>query len=101
MSNPAAPGPPSVPGSPDGTERRIAERRRIADRRCGDERRLDNRLQPGGSVRRLRDWIRSRTRPRLGVDRRKPGGDRRKLVDRRQTAPRSLLTPEELDDLLA
>lgn len=72
--------------------------RRVADRRVCNERRCDRRISNNGS-RSLKAWVKSLMRPRIGVDRRKQG-DRRK----RQVAPvrdlRSLLTADEISDLL-
>ena len=84
-------------------ERRVAkEDRRVSDeRRSGDERRRDNRLSPANHHKSLKEWFRAVTHLRLGVDRRKRR-DRRRTFDRRQTyQAQSLLTPEELADLLS
>jgi hypothetical protein len=87
--------------APDETlkERRTYRERRVCqDRRDTSERRTDNRaggLKPRRSV---RAWLRSKLNARLGVDRRK--GDRRRTADRRK-APRSILTKEEIHDLLS
>ncbi len=47
----------------------------------------------------MKAWIRSLTNARLGVDRRKKA-DRRSIEDRRLQRLESLLTQEELADLL-
>lgn len=47
----------------------------------------------------MKAWIRSLTNSRLGVDRRKKA-DRRSIEDRRLQRLESLLTKEELADLL-
>ena len=44
-------------------------------------------------------WVRSLTNPRLGVDRRR-GVDQRSSIPRRDIKIRTLLTQEELIDLL-
>ncbi len=84
-------------------ERRVAktDRRSMRDRRCGRERRSDNRLSPVKHTKTLKEWFRSVTHLRLGVDRRKKS-ERRRPYDRRQVeVPSCLLTPEELADLLS
>lgn len=86
----------------DGVDRRRengAERRDLSDRRLSAERRFDSRNSQSKSCRSLKAWFRSLSNARLGVDRRK-GGDRRVLEDRRSQELRSLLTAEELADLL-
>lgn len=86
----------------DGVERRgtVGERRICSERRASVERRSDFREEEGRPVRRsLKAWVRSLAKARLGVDRRKPG-ERRLCSDRRSQKLRSLLTPEELADLL-
>ncbi len=85
----------------NGKERRIAshDRRRISDRRTQAERRRDSRTEAVLPRRSLRCILRTLLNARLGVDRRK--GDRRRLHDRRSRELRSILTPEELADLLA
>lgn len=55
--------------------------RRVSDRRVGDERRCDRRVSSNGS-RSLKAWVKSLTRPRIGIDRRKQS-DRRKVQIRR------------------
>lgn len=84
-------------------ERRVAkeDRRASSERRSGHERRSDNRLSPAKHHKSLKEWFRAVTHLRLGVDRRK-SRDRRRTFDRRH-APHvhSLLTPEELADLLS
>jgi len=90
---------PLARGSWDGVERRRAGscRRQESDRRTSSERRQDTRLD-SNSKRSVKAKIRSIIGGRLGVDRRK--GDRR-VVERRSTSIRSLVTPEELDALLS
>ena len=85
----------------DGVERRVerSDRRGAPDRRGSVERRFDFRNAEPESRRSLKAWFRSLANARLGVDRRK-GVDRRTLENRRSEALRSLLTPEELADLL-
>ncbi|MFW2365609.1 MAG: hypothetical protein ACN4GW_04285 [Desulforhopalus sp.] len=85
----------------DGVERRNPNnQRRISDRRSYRERRSDTRGNSQKPRRRLSAWFRSLIRARLGVDRRK-NIDRRVLPDRRhQKTPSSLLTKDELADLL-
>lgn len=78
--------------------RKYQERRVCQDRRATFERRTDSRESGQTPRRSMRTWLRSKTNARLGVDRRK--GDRRKLTDRR-AAPRSILTKEEIHDLLS
>lgn len=84
----------------DGNERRGSGRcrRKSRDRRNLRERRNDHRHNLGRK-RSLVEWIRSVFRARLGVDRRKKSEQRGR--DRRNFAPRSLLTKDELRDLLA
>lgn len=74
------------------------ERRESSDRRFKDERRFDFREIHPPACRSVTAWMRSLINARLGVDRRK--GDERRIVDRRSAALRSLLTPEEIADLL-
>lgn len=94
-----------MPGSPDTLESHNDNskeercRRLQGDRRVSNERRTDPRGEVGGAKRSLRRWIRSVTKPRVGVDRRK-GGDRRSHQTQTDTNLTSLLTPEELADLL-
>jgi hypothetical protein len=85
----------------DESERRdgTRERRDISDRRMSSERRFDYREVNPPTKRSLKSWIRSLANSRLGVDRRK-GADRRMDNDRRSQQLRSILTPEELADLL-
>lgn len=85
----------------DGIERRgtVGDRRTGSERRLHEERRFDSR-EEGRPVRRsLKAWMRSLARARLGVDRRKRA-ERRVRADRRSQRLRSILTPEELADLL-
>ena len=84
-------------------ERRVSrnDRRASNERRSGTERRRDNRLSPAQQHKSLKEWFRAVTHLRLGVDRRK-NRDRRRFSDRRQPHHTdSLLTPEELADLLS
>ncbi len=84
----------------DGTERRKPNScRRIAERRSALERRCDRRESTPAKNRTMYGWLRSLVKTRLGVDRRKYF-DRRIVADRRSTSPRSMLTQEELTDLL-
>ena len=82
------------------TERRtpVHERRENQERRFDKERRFDFREANPPVRRSLIKWIRSLTNARLGVDRRK--GVERRIIDRRSEELRSLLTPEEIADLL-
>lgn len=68
------------------------------DRRNSGERRRDPRDGNQTRKRSLFAWLRSLTRSRLGVDRRK--GIEQRMFDRRCSGPRSLLTQEELEALL-
>jgi hypothetical protein len=77
----------------------MSDRRNASDRRSNEERRYDNRLAPVKQPKSMKAWIRSLTNSRLGVDRRKKA-DRRSIEDRRQQRLESLLTKEELADLL-
>ena len=83
-------------------ERRVntSDRRKPEDRRAQDERRLDSRLANVKQRRTIKVWLRSIIRSRLGVDRRKKE-DRRFRIDRRQQSLRSILTREEISDLLS
>jgi hypothetical protein len=77
------------------------ERRAFSDRRLPRERRFDFREANPPPVRRpIKAWVRSLCNARLGVDRRKKE-DRRVHDERRSRQLRSLLTPEELADLLS
>lgn len=78
--------------------RKNQERRVCQDRRASSERRIDIRQSGQKPRRSVRSWLRSKINARLGVDRRK--GERRRLTDRR-AAPRSILTKEEIHDLLS
>lgn len=85
------------------TERRRPEScRRISDRdrRTYSERRYDSRKTKHPN-RTFYGWFRSLTHGRLGVDRRQPG-DQRIIANRRTPLrPNSMLTKEELADLLS
>lgn len=84
----------------DGVERRKAGGcRRKSERRSYRERRFDPRSGKNGK-RGLSGYLRSLVNSRIGVDRRKQS-DQRIVPDRRQTTPRSMLTAEELADLLS
>ena len=84
----------------DGIERRKPQScRRMGERRSSRERRFDKREGTSGQRRSFTGWLRSLVRARLGVDRRK-NIDRRKIANRRNPSPRSMLTKEELADLL-
>ena len=81
-------------------ERRVnGERRVLADRRVNSERRHDGRGDEPKQRKSLRCWFRSKTNARLGVDRRK--GERRSGFDRRKKNLHSLLTKDEIADLLS
>ena len=79
------------------------DRRNSGDRRSGMDRRshIERRSGHGNFWRKrsLSAWIRTFTNPRLGVDRRK-GFDQRSSSNRRRPRVRTLLTREELIDLL-
>ncbi len=79
--------------------RKNGERRVLADRRVNPERRNDSRDGSKPKRMSLRCWIRSKTNPRLGVDRRK--AQRRSGLDRRKKNLYSLLTQDEIKDLLS
>jgi hypothetical protein len=83
-------------------ERRIntCDRRKNGDRRSLEERRLDSRLAAPRQPKTLRVWLRSLIRTRLGVDRRKKN-NRRGITDRRRITIRTILTQDEINDLLA
>jgi len=84
----------------DGIERRKPNsNRRIGERRSLDERRCDRRKGTPKTNRGVYGWLRSLFKARLGVDRRSYT-DRRVVADRRSPSPRSMLTKEELTDLL-
>ena len=78
----------------------VSSRRKREDRRSEEERRFDSRVAAVALRKAIKSWFRSLTRSRLGVDRRKKR-DRRKIADRRQQLLRSVLTPEEIADLLS
>lgn len=83
----------------DGIERRQANScRRTSDRRTFQERRYDSRNTKNPN-RTFRGWLRSFTHTRLGVDRRKRG-EQRIVANRRNPRPSSMLTKEEIADLL-
>ena len=75
-------------------------RRSDQDRRTYSERRYDSRKAKNPN-RTFYGWIRSMIRARLGVDRRQQG-DQRIIMNRRTPQrPSSMLTKEELSDLLS
>lgn len=77
------------------------DRRKTEDRRSMVERRVDSRLSSTKKRKTIKIWLRTMTHSRLGVDRRK-NGDRRQMGDRRrQPSLSSILTREELNDLLS
>lgn len=81
-------------------DRRINRERRLnGDRRSATERRHDFRDGSHGKRKTIRVWIRSVTKARLGVDRRK--GERRSKYDRRQQNTHAVLSKDELRDLLS
>lgn len=76
------------------------ERRDLSERRLPRERRVDYREVEPPVRRSIKAWFRSLSNARLGVDRRKKE-DRRHHDERRSRQLRSILTPEELADLLS
>lgn len=91
---------PPVYNNWDGTERRKPNScRRNNERRSARERRYDSRDSATKINRSFYGWLRSLIKARLGVDRRKYT-DQRIVADRRNPTPRSMLTKEELADLL-
>ncbi|MBE0583217.1 MAG: hypothetical protein IH612_05575 [Desulfofustis sp.] len=74
-------------------------RRVHPDRRVCGERRSDPRGDGIGRKRSIMAWVRTLTNPRIGVDRRK-GIDRRRSEPERTIRIKSLLTQEELSELL-
>ena len=93
----------SISESDHKTERRSPEggrRRSDRDRRGYSERRYDSRKAKNPN-RTLQGWMRSITRARLGVDRRQYGD--RRIIENRRTPlrPSSMLTKEEIADLLS
>ena len=84
-------------------ERRVnaSDRRQSGDRRSHNERRTDRRVSSVKGRKSIKAWFRSLFHARLGVDRRKVS-DRRRMGDRRkQSLLRSILTREEIEDLLS
>ncbi len=79
--------------------RKNGERRVLADRRVNPERRHDRRDGTKPKRKSLRTWLRSKTNARLGVDRRK--AQRRSGLDRRKKNLYSVLTQDEIKDLLS
>jgi len=92
---------PNIPNETAFIERRVnGERRKSGDRRSATERRHDFRDgNSSGRPKNIRIWLRSMTKARLGVDRRK--GERRNSLDRRQDNTLSLLSQNEIRDLLS
>ena len=74
-------------------------RRVRSDRRVQGERRSDPRGGGSGRKRSVIAWVRTLTNPRIGVDRRK-GVDRRRNEPERTIRIKTLLTQEELSELL-
>ena len=92
---------PPVCDNAEHLERRMSSnRRKTEDRRSQDERRFDSRVATVILRKTIKIWFRSLTHLRLGVDRRKKN-DRRKYQDRRNQQRGSILTREEIADLLA
>lgn len=89
--------PPKITHHPDRRQNQH-NRRSENDRRSQGERRHDFREAPDNQRRTFYMWWRSITKARLGVDRRKQ--ERRKNIDRRQQNLHSLLTEEEVSELL-
>lgn len=79
--------------------RKSGDRRTADDRRSQEERRHD--FRDGAETHKitLKTWLLSKTKSRLGVDRRKT--ERRSYLDRRQQRSQSLLTQNELAELLS
>ena len=101
MTNtPAQPKPPTGDGSARLERRIVCSRRKVEDRRSQDERRFDSRVASVQLRKTIKTWFRSLTHLRLGVDRRK-NNDRRKDHDRRNQRLGSILTREEIVDLLS
>lgn len=90
---------PKNPETPFVDRRKNRDRRKTGDRRKQTERRYDFREGDQKQRMSLRVWLRSKTKSRLGVDRRK--GERRSFSDRRQSRTHALLTQEEISDLLS
>lgn len=76
----------------------IQYRARSNDRRVKKERRRDTRTMTDQKYG-FKAWVKSLTSPRLGVDRRK-GSDQRRLFSPASHSMKSLLTQEEIADLL-
>ena len=87
---------------PKFAERRTAksDRRKAEDRRSSSERRFDSRQETVKRHKPIAILIRALFHSRLGVDRRK-NIDRRMARDRRLQLLRSVLTQEEINDLLS
>ncbi len=73
-------------------------RRNNSDRRSSLERRYDRR-NDDDHRQSIKTWVKNIFNPRLGVDRRK-GVDQRSTTPSQSTEIRSLLTPDEISDLL-
>jgi hypothetical protein len=80
--------------------RKVSKRRTTDNRRSQKERRIDSRKAPLSLRWAIKTWFLSIIHSRLGVDRRKQV-DRRKNASRRQQRNSSILTREELSDLLS
>jgi len=78
--------------------RENSDRRKDSNRRAGEERRHDSRIKPTGQSKSLQIWLRSLIKVRLGVDRRKRS---RRFSARRQHHQSSILTQEEISELLS
>ncbi len=78
--------------------RKKRDRRENKERRSSEERRHDFRDGSNAPQKTIKTWLRSLTKVRLGVDRRKE--ERRNHIDRRRPNLQPLLTPEEIKDLL-
>jgi hypothetical protein len=77
-----------------------SDRRKTEDRRAQGERRFDRRQAKGARSVPITGWLLSIIHPRLGVDRRK-NPDRRRVSDRRLQSMQSILTKDEIADLLS
>lgn len=81
-------------------ERRGTKDRRLRkERRASRERRQDSRESNVRIKRSLKGWVRTIVNARLGVDRRKK--ERRTHIDRRRKEVLSILTQDEISDLLS
>lgn len=89
----------NIQAGPTRERRQTKDRRQNKDRRASSERRHDSREGRVRKKRSLKDWIRMLTNARLGVDRRKK--ERRAHIDRRRKDTLSILTQDEISDLLS